>query len=373
MTESDRSEAVESLEAALRPLQRASGYSSSNIHLDVVQIARENAGKIGVDQIECGINPRTGHSYVRITYMRPNPTILVGVVVAFMLVILSIVSPQLPWINSRPGSFTEQPLRSNESDLSTNNNATKQRHSGGYYRHNARAQSVIIFVHGVLGDSINTWTNDNGAYWPRLLSADSDFDNYDIYVYEYPTSFFGKPFSISEISENMRLKFDADGVPLHKEIIFIAHSMGGLACRSYLLKYRNIAAKTRLMYFYSTPSTGSELASLARLVTKNPQLANMTVMESGGYLSDQQLEWMAAAFDIPSFCAYETQATFGIQVVTQASASNMCNRRLDPINADHISIVKPASVNDDRYLAFKSAVMQTPGVPRREVTPPSVP
>jgi pimeloyl-ACP methyl ester carboxylesterase len=139
----------------------------------------------------------------------------------------------------------------------------------------------------------------------------------------------------------MRLFFQADGVSSLRDVSFIAHSMGGLAARAYLLKNRDVAQNTRLLFFYSTPTTGSEVASITSLITNNPQLTGMKPMQSADYLGDLQRQWLAASFQIPSFCAYETRPTYGINVVTQASASNLCNRRLDPIDADHISIVKP--------------------------------
>lgn len=79
-----------------------------------------------------------------------------------------------------------------------------------------------------------------------------------------------------------------------------------------------------------------------------------------------QRQWLSAGFDIPSFCAYETRKTFGLSVVTQASASNLCNRRLDPIDADHLTIVKPSGDRAASYLAFSSALAQT-----RSIVPPS--
>src|SRR6516225_4529894 len=97
-------------------------------------------------------------------------------------------------------------------------------------------QSVIVFVHGICGDSISTWTNPNGAYFPALLVSDPFFSAYDVYVYEYPSRFLGTGFSIDEIAENMRLTLDTDLASDHKEIIFVSHSMGGLVTRAYLNK-----------------------------------------------------------------------------------------------------------------------------------------
>lgn len=221
---------------------------------------------------------------------------------------------------------------------------------------------MIVFVHGIFGDGTSTWTAENKSYWPEMLASDSYFANFDIYVYEYPTSFLKGPFSIDEISENMRLFFDADGITAHKDIIFIAHSMGGLATRAYLLKNRKSASRTRLIYFFSTPTTGSEIASLTSLVSANPQLAQMKPMRSPDYLGDLQRQWLSADLNIPSFCAYETRKTYGVSVVTQAGASNLCNKRLDPVDADHITIVKPSGIRAVSYLAFKSAVAQTPSL-----------
>jgi pimeloyl-ACP methyl ester carboxylesterase len=230
----------------------------------------------------------------------------------------------------------------------------------GYVRKVAGFRTAIVFVHGIFGDARETWTNPvTKAYFPDLVATDSQFAGADVYTYEYPTSFLNAPFSIDEISENMRLFFDNDEISAHQNLVFVTHSMGGLVTRAYLLKNREAAARTRMIYFYSTPTTGSEIAAIASLVTTNPHLAKMRPMASADYLADLQRQWLAADFEIPSYCAYETQNTYGVSVVTQASASNLCTKRLDPIAADHISIVKPNGVRDVPFVALKSAFSQS--------------
>lgn len=229
-----------------------------------------------------------------------------------------------------------------------------------YLRKSDGNYSAIVFIHGIGGNSTSTWTASNGAYWPDLIAKDPAFDSFDIYLYEYPTTSIGNTLSIDEVSENMRLFFDEDKVSKRDELVFVAHSMGGLALRAYLLKNREVAPRTRLAYFFSTPTTGSELASLGSIIGRSPQLEKMRPMLSPDYLADLQRQWLSASLDIPSFCAYETQKTYGVSVVTQASASNLCNRRLDPVDANHISIVKPTDRRQVPYLALKSAISQTP-------------
>jgi tetratricopeptide (TPR) repeat protein len=225
-----------------------------------------------------------------------------------------------------------------------------------YVRQTGGAGTVIVFVHGVLGDGQSTWINQN-AYWPSMLQSDPTFEGAGIFVYSYPTAMWAN-MSIDELAENMRLHLNANGVTEYQRLAFLAHSMGGLVLRAYLLKNRDIAARTLFAYFFSTPTTGSHVASLASLLSRNPQFGKMKPMNPEDYLADLLRQWLAAEFIFPSYCAYEKQNTYGMSIVTIQSASNLCTRALDPIDADHINIVKPSDQGSGSYLAFKAAFMK---------------
>jgi hypothetical protein len=139
--------------------------------------------------------------------------------------------------------------------------------------------------------------------------------------------------------------------------------MGGLVVRAYLLKYRQVAAKTKFITFLSTPTTGSDLVGLAGLFSTNPSLFDMKPMDSTAstYLATLQSNWLAARFRIASFCAYETQPTFSTMVVSLSSATNLCTEHLDPVLANHIEIAKPSGRTDTSYLSFKSAYKSIAG------------
>jgi pimeloyl-ACP methyl ester carboxylesterase len=222
-----------------------------------------------------------------------------------------------------------------------------------YIRSTPGRDTVIIFVHGVVGDSYHTWANQH-SYWPEMMGADTTFDGSDIYVYSYPTSLWAT-MSIDELAENMRLQLYADGVTKHKKLIYLAHSMGGLVTRAFLLKNPDVAQRTFFAYFYSTPTTGSDAASLASLLSLNPQFGKMKPMNADDYLADELRAWLATGLKFPSYCAYEKRKTYGLAIVTMQSASALCNQRLDPIDADHIDIVKPIDSSSISYLAFKAA------------------
>jgi pimeloyl-ACP methyl ester carboxylesterase len=213
--------------------------------------------------------------------------------------------------------------------------------------------TVIVFVHGVLGDGVSTWTNENGAYWPDLLKKDHTFDGADIYVVSYPTGLWAT-LSIDELAENMRTTLIADGITAYKKIIFLSHSMGGLVTRAYLLKYPDVAARTAFAYFFSSPTTGAELASLALYILKNAQISQMKSMDAADYLANLYRQWVDAGFAFPSYCAYEKRN----QIVSMASAAALCTGWVDPIDTDHVNIVKPANESSMAYKSFKAAYMK---------------
>jgi hypothetical protein len=72
-----------------------------------------------------------------------------------------------------------------------------------YIRKSSGADTVIVFVHGIMGDGVSTWTSESESYWPTMLTMDHTFDGGDIFVYSYPTGFWAA-LSIDELAENMR-------------------------------------------------------------------------------------------------------------------------------------------------------------------------
>lgn len=250
----------------------------------------------------------------------------------------------------------------------------------GYIRgsKDVRAKRVIVFIHGVFGDGTSTWTNpSNRAYFPRLVADDPTFAGVDVWVHEFESPTLRRGHTIDELADDLRKWLNNDNVIAnHDEVVFVCHSMGGLVARAYLLKYRVPASQVRMLYFFSTPTTGADVATLARLVSANPQLTDMRKMatDAVGTLGTWQAQWVASEYNqaTRSFCAYELLPTFGMQIVQRESATNLCNTRYDPLRRDHLAIVKPADDRDDSYIAFREAYRET--FPNATVlTPPTPP
>jgi len=215
---------------------------------------------------------------------------------------------------------------------------------------------VIVFVHGVQGNSKETWTNPvTKAYWPELLANDPVFKAFNIYVYEYDSPLLGATYTIDGVAKNMHSVLENANILEQDNIIFVMHSMGGLVTRKMILKFPEVAKKIKFLYFYSTPTEGSGLAQLASLVSANPQFGNLFPMGGNAFIQSLQSDWVERRLSIPSYCAFEEAPTDGIQVVTRASATALCTHGIEALPWDHISVVKPASPNDIRYITFRNA------------------
>lgn len=107
-------------------------------------------------------------------------------------------------------------------------------------------KTVVVFVHGILGDAVTTWTAKNGAYWPRLLKEDKDFAGTNIYVYQYPSVARGTNLTPDEVADDLRKLLVADRVIDHDKVIFLSHSMGGILFARSCLSIASSRPRPRL-------------------------------------------------------------------------------------------------------------------------------
>lgn len=219
-------------------------------------------------------------------------------------------------------------------------------------------RGVIVFVHGILGNTIETWTNsESKAYWPKLMADDKEnFKNFDIYVYSYPSPKFDRTYDIYDVALDMERQFRIDGVDQYRKYIFLAHSMGGIVTRQFLLNSKDYRKKVDFMYFCATPSDPDPIANIASILSKNPQLGVMvTTGSETNYLTEADQSWKRARHGITTYCVHETKETMGIMAVDKKSVVPNCTRESLPIDTDHFDIVKPSG-KDDSYKIYQTFV-----------------
>jgi hypothetical protein len=229
-----------------------------------------------------------------------------------------------------------------------------------YIRDNHKDR-VIVFVHGLNGDSTDTWTCTHSSSWQDLMVRDHAFDDSDIYVAGYDSGIDEDGMDVDEVVASLKNKFDSDKViTSHRDVVFVAHSLGGIIVQRYLLTHRDVAQKTQPIYFFSTPETGSQLAKLTNLFSKSMVINELSSGNANDYLQNIEQEWIHAQFSsIKRYCAYEKLPIHGIIVVDRLSSTRNCINEL-PIAKDHMSIVKPCNEKDDAYIALRNAILENP-------------
>lgn len=233
---------------------------------------------------------------------------------------------------------------------------------------------VIVFVHGLHGDR-DTWRARNEAYWPDLLRVDPHFAHSDVFVAEYPTPSSSGRYSTTQLAQRLWQSLKDNRVWDHREVVFIAHSLGGLITEEMLLNHPADAAKTRFIVSYATPHEGSFVASFAKLYDSDPLLTDLRDSNDNDFLINLEQHWRGspATARIHRYCAYEaldTAAGEGVglllhahsRVVTYYSATFGCDTDTPPqkINADHIDIVKPTGRDSDAYKFFATVYHRNP-------------
>ena len=233
---------------------------------------------------------------------------------------------------------------------------------------------VIVFVHGLHGGR-ETWRASNGAYWPQLVQTDPHFQKSDVVVAEYPTPSMHGQLSTEQLAQILYERLKQQRVWEHREVVFIAHSLGGILTEEMLLRHPTDASRVPFIVSYATPHQGSFVASLAKIYDSDPLLTDLRASNDNSFLMDLEQRWRStpSITRIHRYCAFETLDTAAgagvgrylrarARVVNYYSATYGCNADTPPqkILADHIDIVKPANRSADAYAFFATIYRSNP-------------
>ena len=236
---------------------------------------------------------------------------------------------------------------------------------GGEEGPSSSAAADVVFVHGLAGDHIKTWSGRDGAFWPAWIAT--DFPNCNIYTASYETALFrgflsGPGASLQDLASILADSLASRPHPAGT-LGFVTHSLGGLVVKQLLRKCRDssdaklnaLGQSVGAIAFLGTPHMGAQLGTSLDLILRN---SKSKVCQQLGYSNSELLdlheffraEAVRSNISVKSY--YETQHTWGVQVVDRITA-NPAVHGIDPIavQADHIGICKP----DDRGAAvFRS-------------------
>jgi hypothetical protein len=228
-------------------------------------------------------------------------------------------------------------------------------------------KSCVVFVHGFTGGA-GTWKNCKGNSFSNLLSADSEIDEaYDFYEFDYYTEIislfdsapvvrllglfgFGskkakKNQPIRRISELLdtyiRTKLNS-----YDSVIFIAHSMGGLVVKDYILNHEKGDTPEPIGYLsLAVPHKGSIGGYLLGSFNVNAK----ELQPLNAYSDTLNNAWIDKKESLPKAQYY---IALHDELVNEVSALPFTVKKSDKFvfEHDHLSICKPSNSNDFVYV-----------------------
>ena len=235
----------------------------------------------------------------------------------------------------------------------------------------------VIFVHGLDGDPLKTWTSPpppppDNRLWPTWLAADIDGLAVWSLGYEAPAlGWRGSAMELADKARNVLSLLELENRLATGELIFVGHSLGGLVIKQLLRKASDAASRraealslierTRKVAFLATPHLGADLAGWgdrfralfrpfapARVLLRNDEdLRDLNAWYRG---------W-ASEKEIAHLILYETKTTsaFGMVVKPESGDPGLASEAI-AIDADHILIAKPLSPDHQVYKLVRAFI-----------------
>ncbi len=250
--------------------------------------------------------------------------------------------------------------------------------NGIEYINEKNNKNLIIFVHGFTG-SKDTWKNKNGEYFPDMLLENEDIlNNFDVAYFNYYSKFLEifnsrisnlvlktiflnkgdknrKNIDIYSLADFMKstIRFNCES---YDNIIIIAHSMGGLIAKSYIINEIQDFGETKVGLFISlaVPHMGSDLANLAKLINnKNIQIKNLEPLND--IIIELNRNWVK--IDHPKTIYFVGQYDDVVEK-TSAIAIDKIKEEIISCDDDHLSISKPSSKKELNFIAVEKRLLE---------------
>ena len=228
------------------------------------------------------------------------------------------------------------------------------RKAGIQITRSAQGNDVVLFIHGLSGS--------NGTWYQMIktLLGCRELDHIGYDCYQYPTSLLRLPFgkkmsTIQEISEGLKtfITMNYKG----KNILIVAHSLGGVIARQYILnslKFKQEHYVTGLL-LYASPLAGAGLANIAsKFSWKHLHLRQISI--GSDLLASMNSEWVA--MNVASSIKIKCIIAGGDSIVSRDSASPYIADQTTEtlIECGHIDITKPLSIQDLRFKVLQDFI-----------------
>ncbi|KAJ5519970.1 hypothetical protein N7463_000423 [Penicillium fimorum] len=246
------------------------------------------------------------------------------------------------------------------------------------------AKIDICFIHGLTGDRERTWTAEGQSTpWPKALLPQK-LEQARILTWGYDAYFMSKSGVSSESgvssnglvdhATNLLANITSDRESCNassRPLIFVAHSLGGLVCKTAILLSRNnpetplqgVFHAVKGVVFMGTPHRGAWMADLAKIpattfgFVKSTNMKLLDILRRNNQLLDSiQLDFLAMVRQVREkgralevTCFFEELPTFrGMAIVSKDSAT-LAGYMPRSIHANHRDMVKFATVEETGF------------------------
>jgi pimeloyl-ACP methyl ester carboxylesterase len=249
-----------------------------------------------------------------------------------------------------------------------------------YIKEKNNNKNIVLFIHGFTSNN-DTWVNSKGKSFPSMLLENEIIrNNFDVAYVSYATElsgFYKTKASLSVlgrflfgtntvVKKSLEIKQLSDYIATtislncseYEYIIIVAHSMGGLVSKGYILKdlERNKVTKVKLLLSLAVPHNGSNWANVGeKLFKNNKQIIDMVPLSQA--LTDLTNKWLWQEEGLPDTAYLIAQHD---EVVDSTSSTGFEKTRQSEYfcQDNHFSIAKPEEKNTNCYLTVEKYLIQ---------------
>lgn len=213
---------------------------------------------------------------------------------------------------------------------------------------------LILFIHGLSGSS-GTWDT-----MLQVLVQCRELDHVAYDCYTYPTSLIRMPFgkkmpSIQEIASGLKAFIDGH-YSSKRKIIIVAHSLGGLVARHYILELLKSGQNHKVdgVILYASPLSGSGWSFASKLSWRHAHLKQLSVKTD--FLNGMNRDWVTLKAE-EKIKVFNVVAGIDAIVSPESSLPYIGAENFATIiDHGHISITKPGTLTDLRFICLKNFI-----------------
>ena len=237
---------------------------------------------------------------------------------------------------------------------------------------NPDAEKLVVFIHGIKGDPVTTWAHKKeNFFWPQELAKEPKFKNSDVLSFGYECE-CGPSLNIREIAGHLNVSLIAALEKSYESISFVAHSMGGLVVREFILSHwEDLQVPIDSLVMLSTPNLGNSFANIAEYFCDSDALGDLTSGKNS-YIDGLNDRWrkkyekQGDKMPFHSSAGYEITPISLIGLIVEKDSAIRFSHGDLAFKKNHSAIAKPLGLSDPVYIWVKQQLLKEPPNPTEQ-------